>query len=201
MSFVVKLLGAVMFRILTRLMMMLVLLGALSFAVRYVPGMQGRMPDFGALLANYRTVLTEPEALNFGQDPAMQASDAMASAQQLLLGAGDAPSSALPPQATSAMVGREVPSGGAMAGIMQMVLKMGAAGGSLSGASSGTMPDYGAALAAATAGSQQMKTAPAQSKPLSELQKLRQRNYPRNGLSNTVSSTTMKRVRAVPSGH
>lgn len=200
MSFVVKLLGAVMFRILTRLMMMLVLVGALSFAVRYVPGMQGRMPDFGALLANYRTMLTDPEALNFGQDPAIQASDAMASAQQLLLGAGDAPSSALP-QATSAMAGRDAPSGGAMAGIMQMVLKMGAAGGSLSGASSGTMPDYGAALAAATAGSQQMKTAPAQSKPLSELQKLRQRNYPRNGLSNTVSGTTMKRVRAVPSGH
>ena len=192
MSFVVKLLGAVMFRILTRLMMMLVLVGALSFAVRYVPGMQGRMPDFGALLANYRTMLTEPEALNFGQDPAIQAGDAMASAQNLLLGAGDAPSSALP-QATSAMAGRDAPSGGAMAGIMQMVLKM--------GASSGTMPDYGAALAAATAGSQQMKTAPAQSKPLSELQKLRQRNYPRNGLSNTVSGTTMKRVRAVPSGH
>ncbi len=200
MSFVVKLLGAVMFRILTRLMMMLVLLGALSFAVRYVPGMQGRMPDFGALLANYRMMMTEPEALNFGQDPAMQASDALASAQNLLLGAGDAPSAALP-QAAPSTVGAGAPDGGAMAGILQMVLKMGAAGGAPSGAPSATMPDYGAALAAATAGSQQMKTAPAQSKPLSELQKLRQRNYPRNGVSNTVPSTTMKRVRAVPSGH
>lgn len=206
MSFVIKLLGAVMFRILTRLMMGLLMLGALSFGLRYVPGMQEKIPDIGTVLAQYRVMLSDPGALDYGYAPTgspstSQAGDAMAQAQALLLGSGAGPSERM--SGPSDMIPSVGGQGDAMAGIMKMIagfttaIPAQGAGAQQHPAKPLPAVDSGGVSQLLTSEGRQTMTPAIPQVALTELQKLRMRNFAAQGLGDTVPAKPAHRMKTV----